>query len=417
MAAVGGPQRGESQGFPFGGFERAILRSLRLSCNRRIRDNQSVTRLDNAQTRRRPRPGATAGAWWRFSVYEIRDGCIRPAEGAKLEWYDPWPDFQHTRAQTVGQAPAASQPAYQSLMKLVHQLEYLPGQTRYPDCLSQKSQALLLEWCRQNGLLGVLLSRWEAISVAPQQEKAGHWVQWRYFRGFGQVQQVQEARGDVEDRTATVLIHGLNDLALTEEAPSETWSRFFPGVEFSKRNTFAYPQPYTVEFCQLYGERLIDFCKAAKLLVGAISHLGRQQPEIKGDPKVAREQAIDTINLLRRPISSVLDFEEGGSVTPRRIAPSLLASFADMFAQDLVYGRPVLQCACCGTPFVSSAYQAQYCSVTCRLREQKRRLRAQMKQAKALRAQGQSLRQIAASVGQPVVIVKGWFAGVQGKRG
>jgi len=66
-----------------------------------------------------------------------------------------------------------------------------------------------------------------------------------------------------------------------------------------------------------------------------------------------------------------------------------------MFAQDLVYGRTTLPCTCCGTPFVLSAYHAQYYSVTCRLREQKRRLRAQMKQAKALRAQGQSLRQIA----------------------
>ena len=164
-----------------------------------------------------------------------------------------------------------------------------------------------------------------------------------------------------------------------------------------------YPQPYTVEFCQLYGEPLIDFCNAAKLLVGAILHLGRKQPKITGDLKFARHQALDAINLLRRPIASVLDFEENGSVKPHRVAPSLLASFADMFAQDLVYGRPTLQCICCGTPFVSSAYQARYCSTACRLREQKRRLRAQMKQAKALRAQGQSLRQIAASVGQPRV--------------
>ena len=50
------------------------------------------------------RSGATQGEWWRHSLYEIRDGCIRPAEGADLEWYDPWPDFQRTRAQTVGQA-------------------------------------------------------------------------------------------------------------------------------------------------------------------------------------------------------------------------------------------------------------------------------------------------------------------------
>jgi len=200
-------------------------------------------------------------------LYEIRDGCIRPAEGADLEWYDPWPDFQRTRAQTVGQAPGAAQPAYQSLLKLVHQLEYLPGQKRHPYGLTPKSQTLILEWCQQHGLLGVLLSRWEAISLAPQHyEKGDRWVQRKYVRGFGQVIQFQETTGDVKDGTATVLIHGLNDLKLKEEPPGETWSRFFPHIEHSKRDTFSYPQPYTLEFCQRYGEPLFDFCKAAKLL-------------------------------------------------------------------------------------------------------------------------------------------------------
>jgi hypothetical protein len=94
---------------------------------------------------------------------------------------------------------------------------------------------------------------------------------------------------------------------------------------------------------------------------------------------------------------------------------NLLASFADMFAQDQLYHRPTLQCICCGTPFVSSAYQALYCSVPFRLREQKRRLRSQMKQARALRADGRSLPQIAAAVNQPLAIVKGWLGSAKRK--
>src|SRR6266852_9471668 len=228
------------------GLEPAALRSLRLSSTGIMRYNRSVYMLDNAQTKHRPRPGATQIEWWRFSLYEIRDGCVRPSDGARLEWYDPWPDFQHTRTQTVGQAPAAAQPAYQSLLKLVHQLEYLPGPTCHPDRLTQKSQALILEWCQQHGLLGVLLSRWEAIRFAPQRDAAGHWAQRRYFRGFGQVIEVQQTTGDVKEGTATVLIHGLNDLTLVEESPSKTWSRFFPSIGFSKQDTFSYPLPYTV---------------------------------------------------------------------------------------------------------------------------------------------------------------------------
>ena len=211
-------------------------------------------KIDDAQTQERRRTGATRGEWWRFSLYEIRDGCIRPAKGAELQWYDPWRHFANTRKLAIGQAPAVAQLDYQSLLSLVHQLEYLPGHVRYPDCLTQKSQALILEWCQQHGLLGILLSRWEAISLAPQPDQADLWTHRRYSRGFGQVIQTQHSSGDVSDRTASVLIRGLNDLTITEEPPSQTWSRFFPSVEFSKRDSFPYPQPYTVEFCQLYGE-------------------------------------------------------------------------------------------------------------------------------------------------------------------
>jgi len=365
--------------------------------------------MDNAQTHYWPRQGTTEGDWWRFSSYEIRDGCIRPSEGAKLEWYDPWPAFQGTRKQTIGQAPQGAQPSYQSLSKLVHQLEYLPGHKRYPDCLTKKSQDAILEWCQQYGLLGVLLSRWEAINLSPHCSERGMWFQSRYFRTFGQVVQRIDAEGDLQDRSANVLIHELNSLEVTEEPPSKTWGCFFPSVEIGERNTFFYPQPYTEEFCYLYGERLIDFCNAAKLLAGAMWHLSGKQGPIEGDAQLARTQALDVINLLRRPVSSVLDFDKRGLVKPRRVAPSLLASFADMFAQDQVFGQATIQCTCCGTPFVSNAYQAKYCSVTCRMREQKRNLRAQMKNAKALRSQGQSLREIAAELKQPLVTVKGWL--------
>jgi len=87
-----------------------------------------------------------------------------------------------------------------------------------------------------------------------------------------------------------------------------------------------------------------------------------------------------------------------------------------MFAQDLLYGRLLLQCTCCTTLVVLGSYQAQYCSVTCRLRHQKRRLRVQMKNARTLRAQGQTLRQIAAWLDQRLEIARGWIRIGKGKR-
>src|SRR5579871_1394668 len=358
--------------------------------------------------KRKPLPRATEGGWWRFSMYEIRGSYICPKEGSKLEWYDAWPEFEGTRAETIGQAPFATQPDYQSLLELAEGLQYGPGLRRYPHCVTQQSQQSILDWCRRHGLLGILLSRWETLYLAPQLV-SDRWVQQSYFRGFGQAIEIRENTGDVEDRKARVLLRGLDDPALIEESPSKTWSKFFPSVAISASETFPYPAPYTDEFAHLYCERLSDFCNAAQLLAGAVLHLGHKHPKTEGDPTLAQQQAVEVINLLRRPIFSVLDRTENGTLMTRRVAPSLLASFADMFAQDLAYGRYTLQCVCCGTPFVSSAYQARYCSELCRLRDQKRRVRAQMKLAKSLRAEGKTVREIAAAVKQPTAIVKRWL--------
>ena len=35
-------------------------------------------------------PLVTVGDWWRFDRYSVRNGLIRPVEGASLERYNPW---------------------------------------------------------------------------------------------------------------------------------------------------------------------------------------------------------------------------------------------------------------------------------------------------------------------------------------
>ena len=124
---------------------------------------------------------------------------------------------------------------------------------------------------------------------------------------------------------------------------------------------------------------------------------------------LARAQAVDTINFLRRPISAVVEQNSKGALQQAWHTPSLLASFAEMFVQDVAFGRATRLCECCQLPFVSGAYQARYCSPSCRQRQQKRNVRAQAKQAKRLRAKGQTIRQIAAALGQDRDIVRGWL--------
>jgi hypothetical protein len=341
--------------------------------------------------------------WWRFDRYEIKDGCIQPAAAAQICRYNPADGFTTNRPNHV-------QPAYQSLVKLVGRIKFHPGPRRFPRCLTEDSQAEILDWCNQYGLLGVLLSHWEAITLAPQRSESGTWIQHRYLRAQGQTVEDIVSSGDVCERPPSVLIRGLRDFHLVEETPHHTWARFFPSVEWGKRNTYAYPLPYTDEFCHLYAEPLFFFCTAARSLAGAITHLASPSSPGQHHDLLAQKKAADLINFLRRSLSPVVDVDSDGVFQQHWEAPSLLASFADMAAQDLALGQAILLCEACGLPFVSGAYQAKYCSVRCRHRRQKSNLRQQMRQARSLFVEGQTIRQIAVVLEQKPKIIKGWLA-------
>jgi hypothetical protein len=341
--------------------------------------------------------------WWRFDRYEIKDGCIQPAPGAKMCRYNPGDGFTTNRANHV-------QPAYQSLLQLVRRIKFHPGPRRFPQCVTEDSQAEILDWCTQHGLLGVLLSHWEAITLAPQRSESDTWIQHRYLRAQGQTVEDIISSGDVSERPPSVLIRDLRNFQLVEETPHHTWARFFPSVELEKRNTYAYPLPYTDEFCHLYAEPLFFFCTAARSLAGAITHLASPSSPGEHHDLLAQKQAADLINFLRRSLSPVVDVNSEGVFQQHWEAPSLLASFADMAVQDVALDQATLVCEACGLPFVSGAYQAKYCSVRCRHRKQKSNLRQQMRQARSLCAQGQTIREIALMLEQKPQIIKGWLA-------
>jgi hypothetical protein len=342
---------------------------------------------------------AASGEWWRFNRYEIKDGVIQPAPDAHLEWYDPWAPFRETKKYKDVPSP------YQGLLQVVAKLDFTsPGRLSR---LTDASQRTVLDWCQRNGLLGVLLARWEALTLAPQPSGGFDFVSIRYVRAYGQVvEQIRSKGDDVGTWEPNVLLHGLNDVRLVEESPEKTWRQFFPTVSRARAYAYQYPSPYTEEFCRLYAEPVFEFVLAAQLFAGAIKHLA----ECNHDNPDANKQALNTINLLRRPISAIVDRKPNGDLQQIWETPSLLASFAEMFAQDIAYGRATRSCQCCQLPFVSAAYQARYCSPRCRQVQQKRNVRKQTKEARSLRAQGQSIRQIASALGQDLHVVKGWLA-------
>src|SRR5690242_9748820 len=342
--------------------------------------------------------GSAQGTWWRFDRYQIKDSSIQPAPGARLEWYDPWAEFGTSRK--YNDVP----PPYQSLLRLAPELR--PQAPRFPDRVAPAAQESIVEWCQKYGPLGVLLSQWEAVTLAAQRGEAAQFTSTRYVRAFGQQIYEIQSSGDFGDRKPSVLLHGLDDLTLVEEPLDQTWSKFFPGVEGAKRKSYPYPPPYTDEFCQLYAEPLSSFVRATQLFAGAVEHIVSARA---ADVSLAGE-ALEAINLLRRPISAVVERDAKGVLEQGWQTPSLLASFAEMFVQDVAFGLATRLCQCCQLPFVSGAYQAKYCSPACRQRQQKRNVRQQAKVARSLRGQGQTIQQIAAALGQKRRIIKGWVA-------
>lgn len=99
------------------------------------------------------------------------------------------------------------------------------------------------------------------------------------------------------------ILHELEDLKLVEEPLDKTWRRFFPTVSRARARNYLYPEPYSDEFCRLYAEPLVDFVRAVRLLAGAIEGLTARS----GISPDAKDLALETINLLRRSNTPVLE--------------------------------------------------------------------------------------------------------------
>ena len=85
--------------------------------------SRSVESQDNALTDASPvkynaRALAT-GSWWRLSRYEIRDGYIRPALGARLRRYNPWKRWLDTRRKSTIDGSVRGATPYGELLELL----------------------------------------------------------------------------------------------------------------------------------------------------------------------------------------------------------------------------------------------------------------------------------------------------------
>jgi hypothetical protein len=361
--------------------------------------------------------GTILGGWYRFDAYEVRDGYIRPAPGASGGTYDPWTSF---RSRERGEPVEC---AHDALLRLVEAV----------DANAAATESLIAAWCNQYGLLGVLPHRVEAVSLAARWEHPGApvpkgavWPVWRHYvrasdrwmecwefpEGFQDafarpdqppagfplagIQQrgrlVPRARcSKAWGRPAVVLrvplspgaTDGLGVERPEQQPLSSTWSRYFPTVPESERDTYPYPCPGTVEFWRLYAEPVQEFIGAARRLRDALRDLDQVSfPERPDDVTVLESTFLEARGLTRlhmltaplkvavafdpltNPIRVALTPTERGFYRQIWVSPSLLSSIGMMALVDRVGSPP--RCKSCGKDLVPGRSIGIYCSARCR---------------------------------------------------
>jgi len=336
------------------------------------------------KVKRNPDLNVEAGRWWRWSRYAIRDGYIRPAVGARLETYDPQDIWLSTRplAKSSNQR-RSGEPPYQSLLRLLKELEYRRPADEPLDFtpaevdlllapLTDESETKLLEWCAQYGLLGILLHRSLQVTLAARAV-----VQIQYTRvGAGWTTTEIPTMTQQPVATSSAIIQPLHGAGPVVESLGTTWARFFPDVPSLQREVFDYPMPLTEEFWRSYAEPVADFLSGMRALRGLHEAIRIFQSESRKARHFSKlSDALTPRHLvaegLLAGISQAVQWNRNRRIQMKWVSSSLLASLASMMLQDLTYGRALL-CAACGQPFVSGAYQARFCSMRCRWAEQKR---------------------------------------------
>lgn len=344
------------------------------------------------------------GVWWRFDRYELHQGYIRPALNANLEMYEPWDEFELARKTKRSRSPLP----YQALFDLLEELKLRPSPspTGFWAITSKEAEAILLDWCKRYGLLGILphqaltvtlAARWRTMNQRTRQPSFPAFTH-MYRTSLGWRQERVYPRGGLERRGSPplrgslvqldqlpagtqephVILQDLQSEIVREESLLETWRRFFPSVPLEEAETFDYPQMLSEEFWFLYAEPLDDFVRAAWTLRDALANLAKSTAvrHHKEKESAPLREGLDLLHALVSPVRQALDPLPDRTFRQRWVSPSLLGSFATMALEAVSGGARVLLCRSCGIPFVAEAYQALYCSNKCRYRGEKRAQRA-----------------------------------------
>jgi predicted nucleic acid-binding Zn ribbon protein len=344
----------------------------------------------------------SAGVWWKFSAYEVRDGYIKASAGATLIPYDPWEEYRHTPAKQKSQVMRP----YQSLLALADKLNIVATNKEWG--LAVESQARVVEWCNRYGLLGILphqsqmvnlVPRWEPLHFNPTgpllplqryfvRTNTGWYGSGRQILGGTEAQPVETdltQKGLIVPEeywprnfpSAGVLAQELHSTELKWQSLSEAWAPYFPDVALEERETYQYPTPFSVPFWHKYSESVFAFWNGAMAFRNAVKSLQISKPlsEMTDHDRFLVAESIQNLHALLGSVAPSLKLGSDGVYHQQWASKSLLGSFAMMVLLDVTEHRRILTCPVCGKVFITEAWQGFYCSDTCRHTAQKRRQR------------------------------------------
>lgn len=350
-----------------------------------------------------------SGKWWRFDQYEISGAStIKPTENARMEQYDPFAIYGASKRDKE------TPPPYQTLLALLTSLgafydeaagnwKLEKGVGNDVPRLTKRDEDAIIEWCSRFGLLGILPQIVTTIEIPQKRMERegkrrsarqrgsivpmklvrvdGAWnlsIEFQHRRRRGprfwldRFVSVDGWRAAMMSRAALIpdyakpLIEGeMGSPRVFESVPLRAMcGHFFPEF-FYEADNFQCPSPQSPEFWRIYEEPINLFLSYAMLFANAV------EPFF-----VSRTNR--NINLLRWLISPTgisLSFDAEFKYVEQRICPSLLCSFTQMALQDVSAGMRLLHCDCCRALYVTSAYQARYCSQRCAWKQRKRNSR------------------------------------------
>jgi hypothetical protein len=371
--------------------------------------------------------------WPRFDRYELVDGLIRPAPGAKLSRYD------------IGTV-MADQPKNVARIyeELAPALSDIPGDgDGWPKRdLTHDEERAVLNWCAAHGLLGLLHHQVMMLVLAPRRrltidEDAGGEPELRYTpyqisyvrtgRGWEQTTRIHHSDGvvtdsekdftyermgedevaratDIDDEifeSPKALVGNLNSPGLgvsslrealgrfipsiaIAESPARVWPRQFyrpPGrppvatptswpTSVDPTDAFPCPPPDSDLFWLTYGEPVGEFVRAFLLLRMAMTFL-------QGGFSFNGPRLVDG---LLAPVGLGVGKGIGPAPAEQLVAPTLLSAMAVAVGHAVADGRRVTPCLHCGRLLFTHKKLRRYCGPEHRRAAQNRRQRTKAKQ-------------------------------------